>query len=170
MSEYREYPKEVWGYLNDMLYMPSRLDRNRLYEAGDQKHVQIWDYFFQINPDDVGLPQKREISQIDKRLGEAINLYNNKQKEIKNSIKELQRSIFLMRLKNLLLGFVGLILSVALSNFLAGYLLTLKLIIALLSPFILYSLAMWISVGLVGRKEKNEIRYLTSDLTVWCQR
>lgn len=164
MSEYKEYPKDIWDYLNDMPYMPSRLDRDQLSKAGEYKRVHIWDYFFQINPYDVGKPQKREIAEIDKRLDEEINRYNNRQKEIRNSIKTIKRILFLMRLKKFLFGFGGFFLSWIISKIIADYQFGFNPIGICSLPFVLYGLVMWISVGFVGWDERNEIKNLKNEI------
>jgi len=78
MAEYQIYLSDVWDYLSDMPYMPSRQNRDELIQAGDYKRVQIWDYFFRIDPDDVGKPQKREMTLVDNQLSEEILKHNQK--------------------------------------------------------------------------------------------
>jgi hypothetical protein len=107
--EYPEYPKDIWDYLayeDDLPYMPSRQDRDALLDENVEKHrVQIWDYFFRIKPEDVGLPQQREIQSIRKSLQEFIDVYTQDIRELKNKINELNRIIFFAKLKRALLGF-----------------------------------------------------------------
>ena len=67
MNNQTEYSSDLWDYLGDMPYMPSREERDRFIERGDQKHLQIWDYFFRIREEDVGKPQKNEIETINGR-------------------------------------------------------------------------------------------------------
>lgn len=50
MADYAIYSSDLWDYLQDMPYMPSRQDRDELIHAGDYKRVQIWDYFFSNKP------------------------------------------------------------------------------------------------------------------------
>lgn len=73
MTEYEQtYPRystDVWDYLVDMPYLPSRQDRDKLVEASEKdndalRRVRLWDYFFAINPKEVGKPHKQEITQL----------------------------------------------------------------------------------------------------------
>ena len=68
MADYQIYLSDIWDYLGDMPYMPSRQNRDELIQTGNYKRVQIWHYFFRIDPDDVGKPQKREITLVDYQL------------------------------------------------------------------------------------------------------
>ena len=72
MDEYRIYSPDLWDYLGDMPYMPSRHDRDELIRSGKEKRVRVWDYFFRVEPDDVGKPQKKEIDSIDKTISAEI--------------------------------------------------------------------------------------------------
>lgn len=70
------YSNDLWDYLVDMRYMPSRHDRDVLVKEADsdilkRKRVVIWDYFFRINPDDVAKPQKQEIAELEKSMANA---------------------------------------------------------------------------------------------------
>jgi hypothetical protein len=69
MAEKR-YSRDIWDYLDDMPYMPSRKDRDALVEEAQKdprrlKRVRIWDYLFRIKPEDVGKPQKRDIEELE---------------------------------------------------------------------------------------------------------
>lgn len=57
------YSDDIWDYIADFSHMPSRQDRDRLVEAGDPKRVKIWDYFFRIDPAQIGHPHRQEIDQ-----------------------------------------------------------------------------------------------------------
>lgn len=72
----KEYPKDLWDYLVDMPHMPSRVDRDRLIEYGDEKRVKLWDYFFRINSEDVGIPQQQELSSIRKAVKENAKQFD----------------------------------------------------------------------------------------------
>jgi hypothetical protein len=70
---YPVYPTDLWEYIDDLPYMPSRKDYDQLCERsklhpGGEKRVKIWEYFFQINPDDVGKPQQEEIRRLENEL------------------------------------------------------------------------------------------------------
>ena len=63
------YSTDIWDYLGDMPYVPSRRDRDELraLTANNPKHekrIHIWDYFFHIRPADVGKPQLQEIDAL----------------------------------------------------------------------------------------------------------
>ena len=63
------YSDDVWDYIEDMDYMPTRRDRDDLVKKAqhnpeEAKRVRIWDTFFQIQPEDVAIPQKKEISEL----------------------------------------------------------------------------------------------------------
>lgn len=58
---------DVWDYVGDMPYMPSRQDRDELVQQAARnpihaKRIHLWDYFFHIRPEDVGKPQLTQIS------------------------------------------------------------------------------------------------------------
>ena len=88
----RSYSKDIWDYLIHMPYMPSRLDRDELLKSGQEKRVKIWDYFFRVKPEDVGLPQIREIAILRKSINEVIIAHDQKVSEIKSSISTLKRN------------------------------------------------------------------------------
>lgn len=59
------FSNDVWDYLGDMPYLPSRQDRDELRDQAmknpkHEKRLKIWDYFFHIRPSDVGKPQMQE--------------------------------------------------------------------------------------------------------------
>lgn len=61
-----DYSRDLWDYLNEIPYMPSKRDRDELVRLADAnpkqiKRSQIWDYFFRLNRDDIGKPQQREM-------------------------------------------------------------------------------------------------------------
>jgi uncharacterized small protein (DUF1192 family) len=68
LNEYtHNYPTELWDYFEGdyhkyVPYIPSRQDREQL--LGDERHIQIWDYFFRIDLKDIGKPQQVEIALI----------------------------------------------------------------------------------------------------------
>ena len=63
------FSNDVWDYLSDMPYLPSRRDRDELRDQAmknpkQEKRLQIWDYFFHIRIADVGKPQKQVIDSL----------------------------------------------------------------------------------------------------------
>lgn len=69
MPPLARFSRDIWDYLNDMPYMPSRGDRDTLVKIAQEdkskiKRVKLWDYFFRIKPEDIGKPQKRALETI----------------------------------------------------------------------------------------------------------
>jgi len=60
----------------------------------DFKRIQIWDYFFRVRSEDVGKPQRGEISEIETRLPKRISDYNGTKNEIKERIADLENRFF----------------------------------------------------------------------------
>lgn len=70
---YPIYPTDLWEYIDDLPYMPSHKDYDQLCERSKifpeaEKRVKIWEYFFRIEPDDVGKPQQEEIKRLENDL------------------------------------------------------------------------------------------------------
>ncbi len=160
MSEYKEYSKDLWDYLDDMSYMPSRFDRDRLLNSDDPARVQIWDYFFRINPYDVGKPQKDEINEIEQEVLEEITKYKQRQKEIKDSIEEYKRVIFWKRVKNLLYGGGSFVVAIFVYRLVVNSKFNLDWVIGCTSPFFIIGIILWFAISIVGWGEKREIQNL----------
>jgi len=156
MSEYIEYSKDIWDYLGDMSYMPSRADRDKL----DSARKQIWDYFFRIKPNDVGIPQKKEIKEIEKNILEEISKYIQKQKEIENSIKVQKRILFWKRFKYFLYGGSCLALAILAYRFTTNNNFNREWTLAFTSPLLVLGSIFWLAISLVGWNEKRESRDL----------
>ncbi|MCB0192219.1 MAG: hypothetical protein KDJ65_09785 [Anaerolineae bacterium] len=87
------YSKDIWDYIDEIEYLPNRKDRDQLLNRGDQKRVKIWDYFFRINPKDVGRPQQAEITLRTQDKQKIQNLY----KMVENEKKKIfRRALFLI--------------------------------------------------------------------------
>lgn len=92
------YPENIWDYIeqypDDLGYIPTPRDRSQLLELEDrEKRTTIWDYFFQINPDDLGKSQKREIEKLEKQKQEKIYAYDQLQeftKKLNSSGPQIQ--------------------------------------------------------------------------------
>ena len=86
MTEYTIYPRDIWDYIIDLPYMPSKEDREKLFRNLETRdRIQLWDYFFRIRPEDVGIPQQNEISIIrGEILLDAIKYNETKEKQIIN--------------------------------------------------------------------------------------
>jgi len=85
---YKPYSRELWDYLGDMPYMPSRADREKL-TGGDSRRIQIWDYFFRINPNDVGKPQREETQKIRTALEKEMETHAAQKRDLENESKNL---------------------------------------------------------------------------------
>ena len=58
--------QNIWDYLGDMPYMPSRQDRDELVQQAaripkQEKRIHIWDYFFHARSEDVGKPHLLQV-------------------------------------------------------------------------------------------------------------
>lgn len=160
MSEYTEYSKDIWDYLGDMPYMPSRLDRDKLVARNDLERVRTWDYFFRIKPDDVGKPQKEEIKEIEENIHDEIYKYTQRQKEIEDSIKENRRILFWKKIKNFLYGVGCFALAVIVYRFTLNNDFNIDWLLACTSPPLALGLILWLAISIVGWNEKKEIRDL----------
>lgn len=91
MPEYINYSRDIWDYIKDLPYMPSRADRERLF-LDEEKHerVKLWDYFFRIKPEDVGKPQRKEIASIIKEIRKSVEECKQREKAILERINELK--------------------------------------------------------------------------------
>ena len=73
MPEYRKYPRDLWDYIEGLPYMPSRADREKFFRNEEKRErIKLWDYFFRIKPEDVGKPQREEISFLIKEIRESV--------------------------------------------------------------------------------------------------
>lgn len=163
MNEYREYSKDIWNYLDDMPYMPSRVDRDKLISSD---RAQIWDYFFRIKPDDVGKPQKEEITEIEISIAKEISKYTQRQNEISESIKRNKRELFRKRLRNFFYGAACFILAVLVSIYISNNSSSLDWQLFCVSPFFFGGLILWLAIIVVGWGEKREIRGLKAQSDV----
>jgi hypothetical protein len=93
-AQYQKYPPSIWDYLVDMPYMPSSKDRDDLVsnmksESHQEKRIRLWDYFFRIDPNDVGKPQKDEIAKLEQEMRNAQKNYEIQQKAREKEIHSL---------------------------------------------------------------------------------
>lgn len=168
MPEYRSYSRDIWDYIKDLPYMPSREDRERLFrDETKRERVKLWDYFFRIRPEDVGKPQREEILSIIKEIRESIKECEKKEKETLGRIKELEKESLKKAIKTLTLW--GAVLGVIL--FLANRI-SPETVFVQDGYFygIIFFISWWIIsivfVGLryVAGKEKKECRWLALSL------
>ena len=157
MIKEKIYPTDIWEYLVHMDYMPSRQDRDELIRAGDEKRVQIWDYFFRIDPSDLGKPQKKEMAEIDEYMSAIKAKHNLQQQEIRVRINNLQTRLFQKKVKSFIYGIgsfliAGIVYKIWGFNFnhLSSYL-------CVLLPA-MSGMLMWFSISFVGWDEKGQIK------------
>lgn len=160
MNEYKAYSKDIWDYLGDISYMPSRADRDKLLASDDPARVQIWDFFFQIKASDVGKPQKEEISRIEKKISEEISKYTQRQKEIRDSILKNKIILFWKRVKNFLYGIGCSILSFLIYRYTISQNIDIDTVFLCVLPFVLIAFLLWLGIIFVGRNEKRLIKNL----------
>jgi hypothetical protein len=77
------YPENIWEYLEGdyhlaLRYMPTRDDRDGL----DDRRQRIWDYFFRIDPADVGRPHQKKIAQLRSRRDSEIQHHEQRIREL----------------------------------------------------------------------------------------
>ncbi|NJN95104.1 MAG: hypothetical protein HC875_13865 [Anaerolineales bacterium] len=93
-----DYSTDIWDYLIDMPYLPSRQDRDRLVKEAEsnlsnKKRIQLWDYFFRIKPDDVGKPQKREIAKLEEKIESARHRVYERKNELEGERSWLTKEL-----------------------------------------------------------------------------
>lgn len=97
-----QYSLDLWDYLVEMRHMPSRDDRDALVrksavDAAKKRRVQLWDYFFRINPDEVGQPQKKEIAELENQARTAHARHNQEGQRLRNEIQAQNNSLARIR-------------------------------------------------------------------------
>ena len=104
--EYKQYSRDIWDYIKDMPYMPSRADREKLFfNVETRNRVKLWDYFFRINPEDVGEPQKKEISLLEEKIIKETEEYEKKSTDFQSEKDDLEKEI---KNKNIKRGTISL--------------------------------------------------------------
>jgi hypothetical protein len=109
------YPTDVWEYLQDMPNMPSREDRDKLVRNVDQaenaveeqvaqRRVRIWDYFFRLQTELLGKPQKSELAKIESGLAEIQNIQRQLAEQRKRTEEEVRRRMVTSRKKRRQVG------------------------------------------------------------------
>jgi hypothetical protein len=112
-----DYSQDIWDYLDDMPYVPSRADRDALVEAAradpdKEKRVRTWDYFFRIRPEDVGKPQQQEIAQLERQRHETVSSHDKERQRLEREIATFEskrKARRTMRVIGVILGIPGLI-------------------------------------------------------------
>ncbi len=117
----REFSRDIWDYLTEIPYMPSRQDRDEVVRRANEnprhaKRIHIWDYFFRLNPNDVGKPQMREMARLTQQR--EIELAENTARAfgmlrlaLIPVLAGLGMTFFLAAQKDQTLGFLGPVVS-----------------------------------------------------------
>lgn len=164
-QSYREYSKDVWDYLIYMPYMPSRSDRDNLSNDVDKKRVKIWDYFFRIKPEDVGIPQSQEIADLKKSIDNEIVIHDQRVKDTKSAIENLRKLAAREEFKRLVYGLASLLLGFLFARYILLRLnLSFPFMIGCLVPFWVYSLVMFIGAGILLINERSQVRDYTRQI------
>jgi hypothetical protein len=165
MEEYKEYSKDVWDYLIDMPYLPSRKDRDQFLEDNDARRVRIWDYFFRIRPDDLGKPQKSEIISIDQSLNEHKNQFLQAQDEINEAVRKYKKEIYLKWLRNFIYSLACFVFAGILYKIISNLDAEINSPVVCPSIFVVAGIIFLIGISFVGWDEKTEIRDLKKRLS-----
>lgn len=148
-----------------MPYMPSRADRDKLNKE-DPARVQVWDYFFQINPNDVGKPQKEEIEQTEKNIHKEISIYTQNQKDIRDSIKRNREILFWKRIKSFIYGMLFLIFAFYFSKIGPDINANMNWALFCIAPLLLIGTIFMFGIFVTGWNEKGEINSLQERSTL----
>lgn len=117
MSQYKKYPREIWEYIKDLPYMPSRVDREKLFWDGKKRErVQLWDYFFRIRPEDIGKPQRKEFLNIKKKIQEDAKRCREREKEILIEITDLKKEALKKAIIKFFTGTLAISILISLLN------------------------------------------------------
>lgn len=91
------YSTDLWDYLDTIDYMPSRQDRDALVAlaqaSGDDRRLQIWNYFFRIKPEDVGRPQQAEIARVKQTRDQLIAEHDGTTRALADRIEQLKQGV-----------------------------------------------------------------------------
>ncbi len=109
MPEYKKYSRDIWDYIKELSYMPSREDRGNLFlDKKKRDRVKLWDYFFRIKPKDAGIPQRKEIASIKKEVRGAIRKCEQRENEVLDKIDFLEKKARKKAFLRVILGLVFL--------------------------------------------------------------
>jgi len=95
------YPEDLWEDLEATRprHLPSRQDRDRLVQEAEKepdgdapRRVRIWDYFFQVRPEDVATRQKEEKEWLEGELPETCRELESRIEATEGRIHELEQA------------------------------------------------------------------------------
>ncbi len=101
---FHPFSADLWDYIEDMPYMPSRVDRDALKAGGADQRVQIWDYFFRARPEDVGAPQRGEIQAVRADLEAAFQAHRQAVEQLEFDLRASERALLADRRRHLIIG------------------------------------------------------------------
>ena len=113
------FSTDLWQYLDDLPYMPSRVDRDALIEAGEERRTQIWDYFFRIRPEDVGIPQREEIQAVRNDLDIEFRRHQETVDELEFFLRTTEQRLVADLKRSLTIGTPLLVVALLLATALA---------------------------------------------------
>lgn len=171
MPEYQRYSRNIWDYIKDMPYMPSREDREKLFRDEKRRNrVQLWDYFFRIKPEDVGKPQRDEIISIKRRIREDIAECEAKDARLVARINELEEQARRKAGRRLIIGaiiifyFIFLIYKIPDLQMLLFQKQYIGSIVITGGIIMFFLLLVVVSISYIVGPEKTEIRILASTI------
>jgi hypothetical protein len=168
MSEYKKYSRDIWDYIKDLPYMPSRADRERLFlDEEKRERVKLWDYFFRIKPKDVGKPQRVEISSIIKETRESVERCKQRELETIEKIKELERKALIKAITRLFWGIVVLGITLFFGSRIPVEMISTQeknIYIVIFSFVVLVILIVIIGLNYLIGEEKKECKWLVASL------
>ncbi|RLD03124.1 MAG: hypothetical protein DRI32_07825 [Chloroflexi bacterium] len=119
MPEYEKYSRNIWDYIEELSYMPSRKDREKLFrDKSKRERMKFWDYFFRIKPKDVGKPQRKEFLKIKKKIQADAKKCKKQKEEILENIHNLKEKALKKAKKRLLIGNIIIVFFILLFDYL----------------------------------------------------
>jgi hypothetical protein len=112
---FHPFSADLWDYLEDLSYMPSRADRDALVASGDERRIQIWDYFFQVRPEDVGKPQRAEIQAVRADLEAEFQAFQQTVEQLASKLRSAEQRLRADFRRHLVIGLALLLAGVLLA-------------------------------------------------------
>jgi hypothetical protein len=114
------YPKEIGFYVNDMPKMGRWEEREKLLKDVQKnnsdplalRRLKLWDYFFRIDPKNVGTPQRDLIERLKKNLVELHKLETDLTKQKQQIESEVYQSLVNARTRSRNFGKILLLLGI----------------------------------------------------------
>jgi hypothetical protein len=165
------FSNDVWDYVDKLPDMPSRADRDRPRNQGDKKRIQLWDYFFRPNPNDLCMGERDEVASLHDQISRATQERDDKIAGYEREIADKERRIAQLKRKRRRRGFIwwGLAILVAIggaiietnTSYYGDYS---GVSLAAAAPFVLFGLIAFLRIPGAGRDEKKEIEELREQI------